>query len=360
MRIAVIAPPWIPVPPPAYGGTETVLDALCRGLQEAGNDVLLVGSGDSTCPVERAWVHEEAVGTDCAAPAAEIAHAIGAYRKVAAWRAEIVHDHTLVGPFLSRRFRDLPVVTTNHGPFAGDLLAIYRAIAPSVPVIAISRSQARTAGDVPIAGVIHHGVDLDRFPPGAGGGGFALFLGRMAPDKGVDAAARIAHAAGVPLKIAAKMREPAEREYFRDVVKPLLGGGVEYIGEIGTPEKHLLLGEATCLLNPIAWDEPFGMVMIEALACGTPVVTTPLGSASEIVDDGVIGFVRADEDDLAAAVLDTSTLDRAACRAACEDRFSMQRMANDHAELYGSLLEGRTAGVTSIHETRRVASHAAQ
>jgi glycosyltransferase involved in cell wall biosynthesis len=358
MRIAVIAPPWIPVPPPAYGGTEIVLDGLCRGLHDTGNDVLLVTTGDSECPVERAWVHEQAVGTDSAAPAAEIAHAIGAYRQIAPWRADIVHDHTLVGPFLSRRFRELPVVTTNHGPFAGDLLAIYRAIAPFVPLIAISRSQARTAGDVPIAGVIHHGLDLDQFLPGAGSGGYALFLGRMAPDKGVDTAARIARLAGVPLKIAAKMREPAEREYFREEVQPLLGGDVEYVGEVGAHEKHQLLGDATCLLNPIAWDEPFGMVMIEALACGTPVVTTPMGSASEIVDDGVTGYVRAGEEDLAAAVLDTSVLDRAACRTACEDRFSMQRMANDHAELYRSLLDGRTAGVTPIHQTRRVASRA--
>jgi glycosyltransferase involved in cell wall biosynthesis len=356
MRIAVVAPPWIPVPPPAYGGTELVLDTLCRGLRAEGHDVLLAATGDSECPVEQTWVHEESIGTEGASPAAEIAHALSAYRAVASWRADIVHDHTLVGPFLARRFGDLPVVTTNHGPFTGDLHEIYRALAPVVPVIAISASQARLAPDVAVAAVIHHGIDLDHFEVGAGDGGYALFLGRMAPDKGVDAAARIARRAGVPLKIAAKMREPAEVAYFEERVAPLLGGEIEYVGEVGMDDKQRLLAGALCLINPIQWHEPFGMVMIEALATGTPVVTTAMGSACEIVDDAVTGFVRDDEADLAAAVVATAELDRAACRAACEERFSVQRMARAHIDLYRSVVERRPIELPPVHRPRPAAT----
>jgi glycosyltransferase involved in cell wall biosynthesis len=357
MRIAVIAPPWIPVPPPAYGGTELVLDTLCRGLSAEGHDVLLVTTGDSQCPVERAWVYEESIGTEGASPAAEISHALAGYRAIASWRADIVHDHTLVGPFLSRRFDGLPVVTTNHGPFNGELHEIYRTLAPVVPVIAISASQARLAPDVAVAAVIHHGADLDQFEVGPGRGGYALFLGRMAPDKGVDAAARIARVAGVPLRIAAKMREPAEVAHFEACVEPLLGGDIEFVGEVGMEDKQALLRDAMCLLNPIQWHEPFGMVMIEALATGTPVVTTPMGSACEIIDDGVTGFVHEDEVALAAAVVASVDLDRAACRAACEERFSLPRMARKHIELYCSVVARRPTSRSPVHRTRPAATN---
>ena len=141
-----------------------------------------------------------------------------------------------------------------------------------MPVVALSRNHAASAGEIPVAAVIYHGVDVNEFPIGTGDGDYAVFLGRMSPDKGVHIAARAARRAGVPLRIAAKMREPAEFAYFEREVKPLLGGGVEYVGEVGGQAKLELLARATCLLNPLTWPEPFGMVMIEALACGTPVV----------------------------------------------------------------------------------------
>ncbi len=250
------------------------------------------------------------------------------------------HDHTLVGPLYSAAFADLPVVTTNHGPFNTELIDLYRALGDRVPVIAISEHHASTATGVRIAAVIHHGVDLSEFPLGIGGGGYAMFLGRMHPSKAPHVAADIARRAGFPLKIAAKMSEPAERTYFEEMVRPLLGGDVEYVGEVDRPTKLALLAEAECLVNPIAWPEPFGMVMIEALACGTPVLTTPFGAAPEIVRDGVVGFVRADAADLAAALGKIQEIDREACRLRVAERFSAERMVADHLELYENVAAG--------------------
>jgi glycosyltransferase involved in cell wall biosynthesis len=341
MRIAVIAPHWLPVPPPAYGGIETVLDILARGLSGVGHDVLLYTTGDSACPVPTAWTFERAPGVGVGGVAGELRQVIEAYKAVGA--ADIVHDHTLIGPVYAERFPRLPVVTTNHGPFDGEMSVLYRAVGRRVPVIAISHHQASTARGIPIGGVIHHGVEPDRFPFGGGDGGYVLFIGRMSPDKGVDRAARIARAAGVRLRIAAKMNEPLEYEYFERRVKPLLGGDVEYVGEVGGDAKLDLLAGATCLLNPIAWPEPFGMVMIEALACGTPVVATPCGAAPEIVDDGVTGFLRSREQDLAAVLAHVAGLDRHACRQVVQDRFSVTRLVQDHLRLYQRVLDSGAA-----------------
>lgn len=341
LRIAVIAPPWLAIPPPGYGGTESVLDALCQALAEAGHDVLLCASGDSTCPVPRVATVPEALGTEDMQSPAELRHVISAYQAVLAWGADVVHDHTIVGPFYAARHPHLSVVTTNHGPFDGDLAPLYRDLAGRVAVVAISHHQASAAEGIPLTGVIHHGVDARRFPVGRGAGGYAVFLGRMNPAKGVDAAIRVARGAGIPLKIAAKMREQSERDYFHEQVEPLLGDDVDYVGEVGADEKLALLGDATCLLNPIVWPEPFGMVMIEALACGTPVVATPAGAAPEIVDDGVTGLLRRDEDSLSTAVTQVASLERAACRRAVEDRFSAEVMAGHHISLYDSVVTRR-------------------
>ncbi|MEW6155192.1 MAG: glycosyltransferase family 4 protein [Actinomycetota bacterium] len=349
MRIAVIAPPWLPVPPTGYGGTEVVLDTLCRGLAAADHDVLLYATGDSTCPVELAWTFPEHLGTVAISPAAELAHVMDAYDTALGWGAEVIHDHTITGPVWAGVHGRCPVVTTNHGPFSGDLAAVYRRIGPHLPIIAISHHQASTAGAIPIYAVIHHGVDLTGVEPGTGTGGYAAFLGRMTPDKGVDRAIRIARRAGVALRIAAKMREPAEQAYFDATVRPLLGGDVEYLGELRGDDKHRLLADATCLLNPIAWPEPFGMVMIEALARGTPVVATPYGAAPEIIGDGVTGWLRRDDDQLARAVLTAASLDRTACRAAAQTRFSMERMVTDHTSIYAAL-----AATTRAHDAELV------
>ena len=343
MRIAIVSPPWVAVPPAGYGGTERVIDDLCRAFVADEHEVLLYATGDSTtCGVELAWTFETARGTEHASPAAELRHVTDAYDAVLEWGADVVHDHTMSGPFYSERYPDLPVLTTNHGPFEGDLRALYRRVAGRVPVIAISRHQAKTARGIPIAAVIHHGVDVDSFPMGTGARGHALFLGRMSPDKGVHTAIHVARQAGIPLRIAAKMREKDEFEYFEERIKPQLGGQIEYLGEVGGPAKLELIADALCLLNPIQWPEPFGMVMIEALACGTPVVSTSQGAAREIVDDGHTGFLRNDEASLATALGYVEGLDRHAVRRAAETRFSAHRMAADHTKLFEAVVESRS------------------
>lgn len=339
LRIGLIAPPWLPIPPPSYGGTENVIDDLARGLAEAGHDVALYATGDSTCPVPTRWTYPTARSDRMGDATIELRHLLGADEALR--DVDVIHDHTIVGPVLAAARateRSIPVLTTCHGPFDEELSPVYRRIASRVPLVAISHHQAVTAGDIPIAKVIHHGVDPGRFPVGPGDGGYLVFLGRMAPGKGVDVAAEVARAAGIPLRIAAKMRESAERDYFDAAVRPLLGEGVEYLGEVGGADKLELLGRALALLNPIRWDEPFGMVMIEALACGTPVIATPHGSVPEIIDDGVTGRIAGTRDELVGALADLDALDRGACREAVETRFSARRMVEDHVELYRRLV----------------------
>jgi glycosyltransferase involved in cell wall biosynthesis len=339
MRIGLIAPPGVPVPPPAYGGTESVIDRLARGFVHAGHEVLLAAAANSTCPVPRVR------GTDDAADAApvctdavtELRHVITSY--AAMTDVDVVHDHTLTGPLYRHAPAGTPVVTTAHGPFDATLSPVYRAMR-GVAVVAISYHQAATAVGVPLATVIHHGLDVESVPVGRGNGGYASFLGRMSPEKGPREAALVARAAGVPLRMAAKLREPAEREYFDAEVKPLLCSDVEFLGELGCAEKLELVGGSFALLNPMQWAEPFGLVMIEALATGTPVVATPVGSAPELLDDGVTGFLRSGSPALAAALVDASQLDREACRAVAVRRFSTDRMVAEHIRLYEELLFG--------------------
>jgi glycosyltransferase involved in cell wall biosynthesis len=334
LRIALIAPPWLPVPPPAYGGTETVVDQLARGLQARGHEVLLCATGDSTSSALAVWEYDVAETPRIGAMAVEITHVMHAYEHVA--DADVIHDHTLTGPVRAAAHGGLPVVTTNHGPFDRELAAVYRDVARRVPVIAISHCQARAGREAGVAvdRVIHHGIDAAAVPVGRGDGGYLAFLGRMIESKGADLAARAARAAGIPLKIAAKMREPAEREYFDTVVAPLLGGDVEYVGELSATDKLDFLGGAVALLNPLRWAEPFGLVMIEAMACGTPVVAPPRGSVPEIVEDGTTGLLYRSGAELARALGRLDTLDRGACRRAVETRFSADRMVGEHLELY--------------------------
>jgi glycosyltransferase involved in cell wall biosynthesis len=342
LRVGLIAPPWVPVPPRVYGGTEAVLDQLARGLVAAGCEVRLFTTGDSTCPVERCWLYPEAL-TTLGDFSAELRHVERAYELFA--DADVIHDHTLTGPTqLSLSAMPMPIVTTAHGPFTAELRERYRAAARQVSVVAISRSQRRSAPDVPVAAVIHHGIDVAAFPFGRGDGGYVLFLGRMSPDKGAHRAIAIARAAGRPILLAAKMWEPEEHRYFADHVRPLLGSDAVYLGEVGGPRKLELLARAEALVNPIRWPEPFGLTMIEALACGTPVLAFPEGAAPEIVDHGRTGFLCHDEDHMAALLRVVGGLDRAACRDEVATRFSTARMASGYLALYERLLANRVVG----------------
>jgi len=349
LRVGLIAPPWVAVPPPVYGGTELVIDLLARGLLAAGHDVMLFSTGDSTCPVDRRWRYPQALGTT-ADLVAELAHVETAYRNMA--DVDIIHDHTMTGPtWAELPFDSTPVVTTVHGPFTDEFRRLYATAARrGASLIAISQHQRNSAPEVPIAGVIHHGLDVDTIPVGNGDGGYVLFLGRMHPDKGAHRAIAAARAAGLEIVLAAKMWEPAERRYFAERVKPLLGRDAVYVGECGAEEKFELLAGARALVNPIRWPEPFGLVMAEALACGTPVVAFREGAAPEIVDHGTTGFLSIDEDDLAASLSRIGEIDRGACRAAAESRFSTRRMVNDHVSLYRRLTTRRTDGRSYARE----------
>jgi glycosyltransferase involved in cell wall biosynthesis len=336
MRIAVIAPPWTPVPPKLYGGIELVVDRLATGFHKAGHEVLLFTTGDSTSPVPRDWVLQEAEHERIGMVVPELRHIMAAYEAVKDF--DIVHDHTVMGPVYAQRFPDLKVVTTVHGPFNDELIDIYGRIADRVPLIAISHAQSRPAPQIPIARVIHHGLDVAEFPFGSGEGGYFLFLGRMSPDKGAHRATEVAFKAGVPLVMAAKMREPWEHQYFERNVQPYLNENLRYVGEVPHEEKLELLANARGLLFPIRWNEPFGMVMIEAMACGTPVLAFPEGAAPEVVQDGKTGFLCQDEDEMVEALDRIGEIDRAACRASVEGYFSNSRMVQEHLELFEEIV----------------------
>jgi glycosyltransferase involved in cell wall biosynthesis len=336
MRIALVATPWAPIPPELYGGIELVIDRLARGFAAAGHDVLLFATGDSTCPVPRQYVLEHAEGVRMGVSVPELNHVLAAYDAVRDF--DVIHDHTMIGPFLAARHPELRVVTTIHGPLDGELAPIYRRMAEHTRLIAISHAQRRAAPDIPIARVIHHGIDAGDFPMGAGAGGYALFLGRMDPGKGARRAVEVARKAGVPLLMAGKMRSEQEREYFDLEVAPLCGDDVRYLGEVSHEEKVALLADAAAVLFPIRWPEPFGLVMLEAMACGTPVLAFPEGAAPEVIHDGETGFLCHDETDMADALGRADSLSRAACRAAVEGYFSTERMVRDHLELFDDLL----------------------
>lgn len=335
MRIGLVAPPWIPVPPTAYGGTESVVDNLARGLRDRGHDVLVFTVGESSCPVPRRSLFERAV-EPLGQSLPEAAHVLAAYEELR--DVDVVHDHTVLGPLIATGagMRTPPLVTTVHGRFTDVSRRVYRAVSRTASVVAISHDHARRAGDVPVAAVIHHGIDLQRNRVGPGGDDL-VFVGRMSPDKGVADAVRIAHRTGRALRIVSKMRDRDELDYFETVVRPLLGRCHE-VQELGVDERVEVVGRAAALLDPIRWPEPFGLVMAESLACGTPVLVRPQGAAPEIVTPGHTGWFFDDVASGVAAVAAVPLLDRQACRADAEARFSLERMAGDHEELYERVL----------------------
>lgn len=353
MRIGLIAPPWITVPPTGYGGTEAAVDCLARGLSRRGHRVRLFTVRESTCPVSRRWLYATPpcpMGTSLE----EAAHVLAAYEALT--DVDIIHDHTVLGALVGARTGRAhpPVVVTHHGVFDDNNRRIFAEISRDASVVAISHDQRSRAHGVDVTAVIHHGIDLDAYLPGPGGDRL-LFLGRMSPKKGAHVALRVAHAAGRPLTLASKMRQPSEQAYFDDVVRPLLGGDDELLIEPPRARVVHLLRHSAALINPINWPEPFGLVMAEALASGTPVLGFHCGAAPEIVDSGSTGFLCPDEGGLIRAVARISELDRAACRAAAERRFSMQRMAAEHESLYERILVERDVDSAGAASTVAVA-----
>jgi len=353
MRIGLVSGPWIPVPPATYGGTERVVDTLARGFAAAGHEVLLAAPLESTCPVRLVPGMRPAEYEGLGTSLSELSHVVRAYEGLQ--DVDIIHDHTMAGPLYLHRPAGVPVATTIHGPIHAQAADIYRAVARRGAVIAISRDQASHAPAVPVTRIIHHGMDLSAVPVGTGSGGYLCFVGRACEDKGLLEAITIARQAGMHLKIAVKMREQEEVRYFREVVEPMLGSNEDFVGEVDDAAKYRLMGDAIAFLNPIQWSEPFGLVMIEALATGTPVIGTLIGSAPEIIKHGRTGFLGKTEE-LAGFVPAAAALDRAVCRRSAEDLFSAERMVAEHLELYSDLIDGRMPpGVphgTRLHQNR--------
>jgi len=256
----------------------------------------------------------------------ESAHVLAAYQALAG-AVDIIHDHTDLGPVLAARhgIARPPVVTTIHGQVTGNRRRLAQA-ARHATVVAISRAHARSFGPIPVAAVIHHGIDLDVHKPGPGTGGYLLFVGRMSAGKGAHHAVRAARRAGWPLVIAARIGEPAERAYFEKQVRPLLGPDDDMLAELPLAARVDLMGHAAALVNPITWPEPFGLVMAEALATATPVLAFPHGAAPEIIDHDRTGYLCRDEDEMTAAAARVHQISRRQCRAAAERRFSLARL----------------------------------
>ena len=339
MRIAQVAPLAEAVPPKLYGGTERIVAYLTDELVALGHDVTLFTTGDSVTTAKREVVWPRALRfdenlRDPLAPHMVMLETVA--RRAAQF--DIIHLHVdYIGyPVLSRV--GVPFLATLHGRLDLPELQPLYDLFGDVPVVSISDSQREPLPQANYATTIHHGIPERLLLPGFGAGGYLAFIGRISPEKAPDAAIRIAAKAGMKLKIAAKV-DKVDREYFVREIEPLLAQPhVEYIGEIGEDAKSQFLGEASGLLFPIAWREPFGLSMIESMACGTPVIAFRNGSVPEVVAEGVTGFIVEDEAAAADAARRLHAIDRARVRRAFEERFTARRMAQDYLKLYRDLI----------------------
>jgi glycosyltransferase involved in cell wall biosynthesis len=342
MRIAHVAPLAESVPPKLYGGTERVVAWLVEELVALGHDVTLFASGDSvtTATLAAAWPRALRLGRPRADP---IVAQTALLEQVAqqANRFDVIHFHTdwLHLPLLSRL--DIPFLTTCHGRL--DLPGLRGVVErfPEAPFVSISDNQRLPLSRANWLSTVHHGLPSDSLRPAYEQGSYLAFLGRLSREKGPGAAIRIARQAGMKLRIAAKVPR-SERDYFKEQLEPQIDGQtVELVGEVDDRSKEPFLAGAAALLFPIDWPEPFGLVMIEAMACGTPVIAFPAGSVPEIIDEGITGFIVNDEAEAAAAVGRLRELDRRQVRACFERRFTARRMAEQYVETYRHLLKGR-------------------
>lgn len=344
LKVAVVAPPWFELPPKAYGGIESMCADLVEQLTRQAVHVTLIGVGQNGTSAEFISVSEAPQNEHLGEGMPEVGHAAALPDVLAGLDVDVVHDHSLAGPLLARG-RALPTVVTAHGPVTGEMGRYYRDLGDSVHLVALSEAQRTQAPDLNWVATVHNAVRVAEFPFQEDKEDFALFLGRSTPEKGIPEAIEAAAAAGVRLLLAAKCRERDELRYFDEVVKPLLrnGDGVVWLGEADRERKLELLAAARCLLFPIQWEEPFGLVMTEALACGTPVVALRRGSVPEVVAHGETGWVCDDLDELAEALCRVSSLSPARCRADAEERFDVSLMAQRYESVYRSVV-GRAGG----------------
>jgi glycosyltransferase involved in cell wall biosynthesis len=342
VRVAVLSPVWFPVPPTGYGGIEWVVSLLADGLADAGHDVTLFASGDSRTKAKLHAVFPTAPSLRIGESMPEFRHALACFERAGDF--DIVNDHSGPPAAALGAAVGTPVVHTVHGPLDGEAGPVYEQIArfaPQVRLISLSLNQRKPLPDLPWVANCPNALDLHAYPVHPHRGDYLLFIGRMSPDKGCHRAIEVAKETGLPLKIAGKMNEPAEKEYFETHVRPGLGWGIEYLGEVSHDEKVDLLQNARATLFPIEWEEPFGLVMIESMACGTPVIATRWGAVPEVIEHGLSGIVVDDYREMAAALEDADGLDPLECRRYVEERFSRERMVADYLAAYEAVLVSR-------------------
>jgi glycosyltransferase involved in cell wall biosynthesis len=349
LRIALIAPPWLPVPPTGYGGIEWVVSLLAEGLVRQGHSVTLFASGGSETSAHLISEFERAPYDAMGNPAIEAVHALMAYRR---WREfDLIHDHTLLG-LLAGAQLPVPVIHTVHGPVTDPVARFYARLGQSVRFINISKHQQSTMPRECATNVIYNATDATRYLFGEPSGEYLLFVGRMSPEKGIVDAIEIARRVGRPLRILAKINEPAERAYFRDWVAPALGSlEHQLVEETSHDEKAEVYRNAHATLFPINWDEPFGLVMTESMAAGTPVIGFRRGSVPEIIEHGRTGFICDSVDEAVDAVRAVHSLDRRACRERVERLFSVDLNIRRHEELYRTTIA--QSGAAAPGATRR-------
>jgi len=337
LKIAQIAPPWIAVPPPGYGGIEWVVALLADGLAERGHDVTLFASGGSVTKANLSSVFDPAPGPSRIGETyLEVLHALHSYER--ADEFDVIHDHSgFVGLALGAR-AGLPVVHTVHGPLIEDSLRYYRMVNGRIRFVAISEAQKVPGPDLSWAGRVYNGIPVESYPYNDKKEDFLLFVGRVNREKGPDVAVEIAKRTGSKLVMAAAMKEKFEREYWADFVEPILTGDEEILGEITLAEKADLMSRARAVLFPIQWSEPFGLVMAEANACGTPVLAFARGAAPEVIADGVTGFLANDMDEICAAVSRIDEIDPAECRARVEKMFSREAMTEGYEQIFETMV----------------------
>jgi glycosyltransferase involved in cell wall biosynthesis len=339
----MVIPPWYHIPPTGYGGIESVCAALVNALSDRGHEVTVFGAGRTTSVRARfvsTFDELQYPRLGEAMPAAVHAARVDAFLREG--RYDVVHDHSPCGP-LTAGYRSAPTVVTVHGPADSQLGDLYAALDGSLHLVAISEAQRHRRPGLPWCATVHNAVDPAQFPLSASSEGPVLWLARFCPEKGPDLAIQACRAAGLPLVLAGKCSEPGEARYLEEVVRPMLGEDTELVLNADRATTHDLLARARCLVMPIRWNEPFGMVMVEAMACGTPVVALRRGAVPEIVRDGVTGVVCDDVDALPDALRRAGDFDPVDCAAHVRDFFSAELMAWRYEMVYRRVTARRPA-----------------
>ena len=330
----MVAPPYFGVPPEAYGGVEVVVADLVDALVARGHEVTLIGAGHHGTKAQRFIATSEVRPADRLGELMpELVHAAKVASILATLNADVIHDHTVAGP-LTARGQLTPTVVTVHGPVSGERSEYYQALGGAVRLIAISDAQRSAAPDLPWVATVHNAIRPETFPFRKEKQDHALFLGRFHPEKAPHLAIDAVRAAGIPIVLAGKCSEPIERAYFRREIEPRLGPDVTIFGVADADAKRALLAGASCLLFPITWDEPFGLVVIEAMVCGTPVVALRRGAVPELVIHGQTGIIVDHPAELADGIAQARELDPAACRQHVEARFSVDVMTDGYEAVY--------------------------